>query len=64
MKEKILNYLKETRAELRQVTWPTKAELIGSTIVTIVTTLVLAIFIYAVDKVLETLIFSILNLKS
>ena len=64
MKDKILNYLKETRAELRQVTWPTKAELIGSTIVTIVTTLVLAVFIYGVDKILETLILSILNLKS
>jgi len=64
MKEKILNYLKETRAELRQVTWPSKPELIGSTIVTIVVTLILAVFIYGVDKVLETLIFSILNLKS
>jgi preprotein translocase SecE subunit len=64
MKQKIVNYLKETQAELRQVTWPTKPELIGSTIVTIVVTLILAFFIYGVDKLLETLIFAILNLKS
>jgi preprotein translocase SecE subunit len=64
MKQKITNYLKETQAELRQVTWPTKPELIGSTIVTIFVTLVLAVFIYGVDKLLEVLIFTILNLKS
>ena len=63
MKQKVGTYLKETQAELRQVTWPTKTELIGSTIVTIVVTLILSIFIYAVDKVLETVIFSILNLR-
>ena len=63
MKQKVVTYLKETQAELRQVTWPTKTELIGSTIVTIVVTIVLAVFIYAVDKILETLIFSILSLR-
>ena len=63
MKEKIRTYLKETIAELRQVTWPSKTELVGSTIVTVVFTLVLAVFIYAVDKTLETIIFSILSLK-
>ena len=63
MKEKIRTYLKETIAELRQVTWPSKTELVGSTIVTVVFTLVLAVFIYAVDKTLETIIFSILSLR-
>ncbi|HEQ99243.1 MAG TPA: preprotein translocase subunit SecE [candidate division Zixibacteria bacterium] len=62
MKEKVVDYVKETRAELKQVTWPTKPELIGSTIVVIFVTLVLAVFIYAVDKILETLIFSVLGL--
>jgi preprotein translocase subunit SecE len=62
MKQKVGNYLKETQAELKQVTWPTKPELIGSTIVVIFVTFVLAIFIYSVDKILETLIFSILGL--
>jgi preprotein translocase subunit SecE len=63
MKEKIRTYLKETIAELRQVTWPSKTELVGSTIVTVVFTLVLAVFIYAVDKTLETIIFGILSLR-
>ncbi len=62
MKQKVVDYLKETQAELRQVTWPTKAELIGSTIVVIFVTIILAAFIYVVDKLLETIIFSILGL--
>lgn len=62
MKEKVVDYVKETQGELKQVTWPTKPELIGSTIVVIFVTLVLAVFIYAVDKILETLIFSVLGL--
>ena len=50
--EKIKKFLKEVVAELRKVTWPTKDELIGSTIVTIVVSLIVAIFIGIVDRVL------------
>ena len=50
--EKIKRFLKEVHAELRKVTWPTKDELIGSTIVTIVVSLVVAIFIGVVDRIL------------
>ncbi len=45
-------YYKETMAELRKMTWPTKEELIGSTIVTIVVSLIVAIFIGIVDRLL------------
>ncbi len=56
MVEKIKKYLKETGAELRKMTWPTKDELIGSTIVVVVVSLVLALFIGAVDRVLTLLL--------
>ena len=62
MKQKVANYLKETQAELKQVTWPSKTELVGSTLVVIFVTIILAIFIFAVDWLLEKLIFSILSL--
>lgn len=51
--EKLTKYYKETAAELRKMTWPTKDELIGSTIVTIVVSLIVAIFIGLVDRVLQ-----------
>ena len=50
--EKLSKYYKETAAELRKMTWPTKDELIGSTIVTIVVSLIVAIFIGIVDRIL------------
>ncbi len=54
--EKVKKFLKEVNAELRKVTWPTKEELIGSTIVTIVVSLVVALFIGVVDRLLSALI--------
>jgi preprotein translocase subunit SecE len=48
--EKLKKYLKETVGELRKMTWPTKDELIGSTIVTVVVSLIVAIFIGIVDR--------------
>ncbi len=50
--EKIVKFLKEVRAEGTKVTWPTREELIGSTIVTIVTTLIVSAFIFVVDRAL------------
>jgi len=57
--EKLTKFLKEVQAELRKVTWPSKEELIGSTLVTIVVSLVVAIFIGIVDRVLSILVSSI-----
>ena len=54
--DKIKKFLKEVLAELRKVTWPTKEELIGSTIVTVVVSLVVAVFIGIVDRVLTIII--------
>jgi len=49
MVEQIKRYWKETLAELSKVTWPSKDELVGSTIVTIIVSLALGFFIFAVD---------------
>jgi len=57
--EKVKKFLKEVNAELRKVTWPTKDELIGSTIVVVIVSLVVAIFIGIVDRVLTAVIRSI-----
>ncbi len=53
---KFVTFLKEVNAELRKVTWPTKEELIGSTIVTIVVSLIMSLFIGVVDRVLTLVI--------
>jgi len=61
MKDKVVKYIKETVQELKKVTWPSKDELIGSTIVTIFVTLVLSLFIFGVDQVLSRLMSVVLS---
>jgi len=50
--EKLRQYVKDTMAELRKMSWPTKDELIGSTIVTVVVSVIISVFIGAVDRIL------------
>ncbi len=61
MKEKIIKYFKETVVEMKKVTWPSKQELIGSTIVTVFVTVVVSVFIFAVDQGLSNLISLVLS---
>jgi preprotein translocase subunit SecE len=56
MFEKIVKFLKETRAEMRKVTWPTRDELVESTKIVIIATLVVTLFIGLVDQVLTLII--------
>jgi preprotein translocase subunit SecE len=49
---KIVKYFKEVRAELTKVTWPSRQELMGSTLVTIVVTIIVSVFIGLVDRLL------------
>lgn len=50
MREKIINYFKDTYNELKKVSWPKKTELRDSTKVVVVTMLIFAVFVYIVDK--------------
>jgi len=55
MLEKLKQFLKDVRFELGKVTWTSREELIYSTIMVAVVSLVLAIFIGVVDLVLSNL---------
>jgi len=49
MFNKVTNYFKETKLELSKVAWPSKDELRDSTIVVVVLTIMLSLFIGIVD---------------
>ncbi len=51
--DKVIKFLKETRMELTKVTWPTRNEVIGSTIVTVVVSVIVSLFIGVVDFILN-----------
>ena len=50
--EKVLGYIRESRAELKKVTWPTKQQLWYSTIIVIVVTAVASAYLGLVDLIL------------
>ncbi len=56
MIERIKLFLSETRTELKKVTWPTRQELKESTIVVIVSTFIVTIFIGVVDQIISRVI--------
>ena len=55
MFKKIVSFIKEVRTEMTRVTWPTREELQGSTIVVIVVTLSFSVFIFFVDNIFKYL---------
>ena len=46
------DFLKDVRAEIAKVSWPTREELRDSTLVVIVTVLIVAAFVGVVDRIL------------
>ncbi|MCG0276818.1 MAG: preprotein translocase subunit SecE [Thermosediminibacteraceae bacterium] len=45
-------FLKEVRSELKKVTWPTKDDLVSSTIVVLVSIALVSGFIWIIDSIL------------
>jgi len=58
---KLGNYVEETKVELRKCTWPSLAELKGSTVVVIVSTAVVAAFTVGVDFIISRLVILLNN---
>ena len=59
--DKGLQFLREAKAELKKVTWPSKKQTIGSTIVVIVLVAIISLFLGVVDMTLSSLIHIVLQ---
>ncbi|MBC8288444.1 MAG: preprotein translocase subunit SecE [Nitrospinae bacterium] len=57
---KALGFLTEVRAEVRKVTWPTRAEALGGTAVVVVVVLLMAVFLGVVDAILSKIVRSLI----
>lgn len=53
---KLTNYIKETRAELKHVNWPTRSQAIGYTVVVIVFSAVIAALLGAFDFIFTSIL--------
>jgi preprotein translocase subunit SecE len=60
MREKIIGFFDDVVKEMKKVTWPTKDELKDSTGVVLVATLIIAIFVYAIDTIVNVALRTIL----
>ena len=54
-------FLGQVKAELQKVTWPTRKETYGTTLVVIVLVLLVCVYLWLVDTALSTLIRTLLK---
>jgi preprotein translocase SecE subunit len=54
--DQLVRFLREVRTELKKVNWPPKKEIVGSTIVVIISVFVLSFFLGVVDVTLQKLL--------
>ena len=53
---KALQFLREVKVELKKVTWPTRKQTLGSTLVVIILVMIIALFLGIVDIGLSSLV--------
>ena len=59
---KAKEFLTETRSEMRKVSYPTRDEVVGTTIVVIVTSAIFAVFLFLSDQLIVLGYQSLVNL--
>jgi preprotein translocase subunit SecE len=60
--ERMSQFLRDVRAEMRRVSWPTATEVKNTTIITLVAVVFSAIYLFAVDKIWSFLLIQLSNL--
>ena len=55
--QRVRQFLNEVLNELKRVTWPTAKEIYATTIVVIVISVVLGLYLWSLDRVLDRLVF-------
>jgi len=56
LKTKIISFFVDIVKEMKKVTWPKRDELRESTLVVIITSLIFAVFVYIIDKILSEIL--------
>jgi preprotein translocase subunit SecE len=59
--QKFIQYLKDVRSELLKVSWPTRNEVTGATMLVVGLSIAVSIFVYACDEALLRIVGFLLN---
>ncbi len=62
MLERITNYLKGVRGEVSRVSWPTRSEVISLTALILLLVIILTLYIWGVDGVIQSVLGFLLQL--
>ncbi|OQX56005.1 MAG: preprotein translocase subunit SecE [Candidatus Cloacimonas sp. 4484_209] len=55
--QKVIQFIKEVKIELLKVTWPKKDELVGSTTIVLVLSILLTVFLWIADLFIGKILF-------
>jgi preprotein translocase subunit SecE len=61
MISKALEFLYQVKGEVKKVTWPSRKEAVGGTVVVVAVVFLMAVFLGVIDMVLSKLIQGLLN---
>lgn len=50
---RVAKYFRETKAEMKKVSWPTRSKLLNNTLVVIAMIIIVAVLIFVLDKFFE-----------
>lgn len=59
--KKALQFIRESREELRKVTWPSRDEVTSFTVVVVITVIFMSVFLWIVDTGLMSLIKTVMK---
>ena len=51
--KKLLAYIEEVVTEIRKANWPKRKELVSNTVITLIASVALALFIFGADRVIS-----------
>lgn len=58
---RLTRYLRESRAEMRKVTWPTREEAINLTSIVLVVTFLMSLFLWGLDVIFDSIMLRLIG---
>ena len=56
-----MRYLRESRAEMRKVTWPTREEALNLTAIVLIVTVLMSMFLWGLDVIFDSVMLRLIG---
>lgn len=58
---RLVKYLRESRAEMRKVTWPTREEALNLTAIVLIVTVLMSMFLWGLDVIFDSIMLRLIG---